>query len=111
MKTAYQKTTLTGGGATALDGINGSALLDGDFAFVEISGVTYKYILDDDLSGTEVSPYKIAPDTNPGTKRWVLQQDNALDEIDALLYSPHTFTQATIEAAFTAIGTTNKVTL
>ncbi len=33
------------------------------------------------------------------------------DDIDALQYSPYTFTQATIEAALTAIGTTNKVTL
>ncbi len=30
---------------------------------------------------------------------------------DALQYEPNTFTQATIEAALTAIGTTNKVTL
>ncbi|MCR4307647.1 MAG: right-handed parallel beta-helix repeat-containing protein [Candidatus Berkelbacteria bacterium] len=33
------------------------------------------------------------------------------DDIDALQYSPFTFTQATIEAALTAIGTVNKVTL
>ena len=32
-------------------------------------------------------------------------------ELDALNYSPNTFTQATIEAALTAIGTSNKVTL
>ena len=33
------------------------------------------------------------------------------DDIDALQYSPYTFTQATIQAALTAIGTTNKATL
>jgi len=32
-------------------------------------------------------------------------------EIDALQYSPNTFTQASISAALTAIGTTNKATL
>ena len=32
-------------------------------------------------------------------------------DIDAIQYEPNTFTQATIEAALTAIGTTNKVTL
>jgi hypothetical protein len=32
-------------------------------------------------------------------------------EIDALSYLPNTYTQASIEAALTAIGTTNKVTL
>jgi len=71
--TAYKKTSLLGGGATALDGIDGAGLLDGDFAFVYASGIAYSYILDDDAGGAESSPTKITPDTNPGNKRWILQ--------------------------------------
>jgi len=72
-KTAYEKTALTGGGASALDGIDGAGLLDGDFAFVFASNVLYVYVLDDDSAATEFSPNVIAPDTNPGNKRWILQ--------------------------------------
>jgi len=71
--TAFKKTALTGGGASALDGIDGAGLLDGDFAFVYVSGVAYFYILDDDSAKTESSPYIISPNTNAGNKRWILQ--------------------------------------
>lgn len=71
--TVYKKTALTGGGASALDGINGSSLLDGDLAFVTVGNVFYAFILDDDSGATESSPDVIAPDTNPGTKRWIMQ--------------------------------------
>jgi len=69
----YKKTALTGGGATALDGVDGAALVDGNLAFVTVSNVIYHYILDDDSGATESSPDVIAPDTNPGNKRWLLQ--------------------------------------
>lgn len=78
-KTAYQKTLLTGGVAAALDGIDGAGLLDGDFAFVMAGGVAYTYVLDDDSAATESSPGVIAPDTNPGDKRWILQRQNVVD--------------------------------
>ncbi len=71
-KTVYLRTALTGGGL-ALDGIDGSLLGDADVAFVMYSSVTYFYLLDADLGGAESSPDIIAPDTNPGNKRWVLQ--------------------------------------
>ncbi len=72
-KTVYIKTALTGGGATALDGIDGDSLLDGDVAFVFVSGLHYVYELDDDLDIAESSPTYIRPDTNTGTKDWVLR--------------------------------------
>ena len=55
-KTAYERIALTGGGATALDGIDGAALLDGDFAFCFVSGILYSYILDADSAAAESSP-------------------------------------------------------
>lgn len=80
MTTAYQKTALTGGTATSLDGIDGSSLSDGDFAFVMVGGVLYTYILDASSGATESSPDVISPDTNAGTKRWILQQTHAAIE-------------------------------
>lgn len=74
----YKKTALTGGGATALDGVDGAALVDGNLAFVTYGGVIYNYILDDDSGATESSPDVIAPDTNPGNKRWLLQHINPI---------------------------------
>lgn len=71
--TVYKKLALTAGGATSLDGIDGALLLDGDMCFTTIGGYLYTHILDDDAGGTESSPTKITPDTNPGTKRWILQ--------------------------------------
>ena len=72
-KTAYERTSLTGGGAYALDGIDGAGLLDGDFAFVFVSGTLYHYILDDDLNTAENEPNIIVPNDNPGTLGWKLQ--------------------------------------
>jgi len=86
----YKKTGLIGGGADDLDamdgltgGKGGAALLDGDLAFVHVSGVEYKYILDDDLDEAESSPDYIRPDTNAGTKNWVLQKSGT--RIDDLI--------------------------
>ena len=72
-KIAYKKEALTGGSGVALDGIDGLGLVDKDFAFVTLSGDLYFYILDDDSGADESSPDVIKPDTNPGTKRWILQ--------------------------------------
>jgi len=72
--TFYKKTALTGGGASALDGIDGTGLLDGDVAFVMVGNVLYTYQLDDDSGAAESSPNIIAPDVNAGNKRWILQR-------------------------------------
>ena len=74
----YKKTALTGGGATALDGVDGAALVDGNLAFVTYGGVIYNYILDDDSGAAESIPDVIAPKTNPGNKRWILQHVNPI---------------------------------
>lgn len=71
----YFKTVLTGGTAGCLDQMDGDGLSDGDKAIVIVGnnpGRTYIYVLDEDNAGAEDSPYIIAPDTNPGNKRWVL---------------------------------------
>lgn len=67
------KTGLTGGEATKLDSIDGATLTDNDAAFVNVANVQYIYRLDADSGAAESSPNIIAPDTNPGTKRWILQ--------------------------------------
>jgi hypothetical protein len=73
----YTATSLTGGGTAALDKINGDNLQEGDSALVTTSTGHYVYYLDADSNLTEDSPYVISPDTNPGTKRWVLVQDSS----------------------------------
>jgi hypothetical protein len=81
----YKKLAITGGGANALDGIDGAALVGNELAFVTVSGVMYDYILNATIGGAESSPDKITPDTNPGNKRWILQRgDVLLDEAVAL---------------------------
>jgi len=67
------KTGLTGGEATKLDSIDGATLTDNDAAFVNVSNVQYIYRLDADSGAAESSPNIIAPATNPGDKRWILQ--------------------------------------
>lgn len=69
----WSKTGLTGGAATDLDSIDGTGLQDGEIAHVWISNVLYIYLLDVDSGAAESSPAIIAPDTNPGDKRWILQ--------------------------------------
>ncbi len=70
-KTAYHRITITSGGS-ALDGIDGDDLLDGDFAFIMSATLgDLQYILDADLAAAEQSPWIILPDANPGTKCWV----------------------------------------
>ena len=67
---------LTGGIADktgTLDGINGINLVDGDICFVFSSNVFYIYRLDAESGADESSPSVIAPDSNAGDKRWLLQ--------------------------------------
>lgn len=64
---------MTGGVAGDLDFIDGAGLADGDGAMVITSSHAYTYILDASSGAGESSPNIIAPDTNPGTKRWLLK--------------------------------------
>ena len=63
---------LIGGAAGALDKIDGAGLSDGDAATVVLSSGVYHYHLNASSGASENSPYVIAPDSNPGTKRWIL---------------------------------------
>lgn len=63
---------LTGGGEGALDARDGALCSDGDKAFVITSSYLYVYQLDADSGLDEDSPKIIAPDSNAGTKRWIL---------------------------------------
>lgn len=82
----WSKTALTGGAATALDSIDGTGLQDGEIAHVFISDILYVYRLDVDSAAAEASPSIIAPDTNAGDKRWILQYAAHLQKVaDATL--------------------------
>ena len=75
-KTVYIKTLLTGGTGAALDSLDGDTLLDGDVCLigtVPTGDELSFYVLDADSAAAESSPNVIAPDTNPGNKRWLLQ--------------------------------------
>jgi hypothetical protein len=64
---------LTGGvDDSYLDSWDGDGLSDGQMAFGIVSGVFMAYYLDDDSGATESLPDVISPDTNAGTKRWIL---------------------------------------
>lgn len=69
---AYWANVLTGGGAGALDAIDGAALADLDMAIVTTLAGTFNYSLDDDSAAAEASPNVIEPDANGGDKRWIL---------------------------------------
>jgi hypothetical protein len=75
MTKAYGATVLIGGGTGALDRseIDGDNLTDLDMALVNTANILYPYWLDDDSAAAESSPTVISPDTNAGTKRWILQ--------------------------------------
>jgi len=67
------KTGLTGGTATDLDGIDGDNLADGDKAIIQVSDDFYYYHLNGSSGAAESVPDIIAPDSNPGNKRWILK--------------------------------------
>ncbi len=69
----YTKRGLTGGATSDLDGIDGDDLANGYTAIVITSTSYYVYFLDATDGSAESSPDIIAPDSNPGTKRWLLQ--------------------------------------
>jgi len=68
----YGGILLTGGGTGALDSIDGNLLNDQDKALVATQSAFYFFSLDETSGASENSPYIIAPDTNPGNKRWIL---------------------------------------
>lgn len=73
MANLYGAIALTGGGTGALDKLDGDILADTDAALVVTVAGFYIYFLDTDSGLDENSPYVISPDSNAGTKRWILQ--------------------------------------
>ena len=69
----YLANRLKGGGAGALDDLDGEMLKDGDMALVidPVQG-WFLFILDQDSALTEVTPQVVQPDTNAANKRWIL---------------------------------------
>jgi len=67
----YKRAAKTGGAVSALDGIDGTGLLDGDYAFVMDGSTITPYLLDADSGAADDGDNTIAPDLNAGTKRWL----------------------------------------
>lgn len=69
----YGRTARIGGAAGALDALDGNALAEGYSAFIVNGSYVFSvHALDSDLSGAESDPTIINPDSNAGTKSWVL---------------------------------------
>ncbi len=88
------KTGLTGGTSNDLDGVDGAALVDGDFAFVCYGGEFYFYELDATFGATENSPSVISPDSNAGTKRWLLKNSLGSSRAGDFVFLPYEPTSA-----------------
>jgi len=106
--------SLIGGGADALDAIDGALLSDGDHALVATLTGHYVYVLDADSAATEISPSVIAPDSNAGDKRWLLVDPNIVRQENLLANSGFgVWSNSTLEnvrtlpdATTTVVGTT-----
>lgn len=74
-KRRYIRFARTGGG-TALDGIDGDSLNGQDIAWTvdTTANEFFMYRLDTATTAAEADPEIIAPDDNPGDKRWILIQ-------------------------------------
>ena len=77
-------TSLTGGGDGALDSYDGASLLDEEMALANVPGDKfYIYVLNATSGAAESVPNIIAPDSNAGLKRWILQSIHTkIDGID-----------------------------
>lgn len=83
---AYWASGLTGGTTGCLDKIDGAILNDMDMAIVvDSTDQVFIYWLDDDAGGSESSPDRIQPDTNAGTKMWILLFPGPINFIEGLL--------------------------
>ena len=83
MANFYGATALIGGGAGALDDIDGANLADGDGALVITpAGDMYSFVLDADSGLAESSPDVIMPDANAGDKRWIKKKVDEASQAD-----------------------------
>ncbi len=77
MTTARYATSLTGGGAGALDAKAVGTLSDGDFCFVATGSILYVYKFVAAATDAESSPSKIRPDDYSSSGVWYLQNVSA----------------------------------
>ena len=84
MPSNFWRLAATGGGDTAMDGINGNRLTDGSKCIIWSSSGLSGYLLDADSGATESAPGIIAPDTNPGNKRWLLEWTYSNNEAETI---------------------------
>ena len=61
-----------------MDAIDGTDLADNDRALVITDFGAFHYILDATSGESENSPIIIAPDDNPGNKRWILKSSSGI---------------------------------
>lgn len=96
-KSYWWPTAFTGGAAgVALDSIDGTGLVDGDYAIVTIGATHYFYRLAGSSGASEASPGIIAPDANAGDKRWILQNGNGKMKVGS-------FTLTGVDSAYQSI--------
>ncbi len=76
----FKRTTLTGGGATAVDGISATALVGGELCWATVSDVKHVYQLNATSGATADGVSIIIPVVGTvGTKRWILQSVKCVD--------------------------------
>lgn len=104
--------TVTHGGTTgAMDDINGNLLADGDKCEVRTSTDVSTYHLNATSGASESLPNIIAPDSNPGTKRWLLTSSNSKYYVNAAAADQGANTDRSIKNLVDTIGGTKKATL
>ena len=105
--TVYRKTGRVGNASGDMDSIDGATLNDGDECRVfEGTSVFLWYRLDADSGVTPDDYVVIDPNDNPGSKRWILQDNSLLHytQKNALDYGS-AYTDATLQLAITDIST------
>lgn len=70
--TVFARHAVTGGHSQAMDGIDGARLTGNEKCLVVMDTGFVVYAIDLSSGAAEAYPDVIAPDINPGTKRWIL---------------------------------------
>ena len=74
-KSIYIRSVTTGGGGTAIDGIDGSAIIKSDVVFLvststSMAGGGFAVYLATTAAQAEAAPKIIIPNSNPGSWNW-----------------------------------------
>ena len=108
---SYWATVTHGGTTGAMDAINGNLLNDGDKCEVKTSSGVSFYHLNATSGVSESIPNIIAPDSNPGTKRWLLSSSDNKYYINAAAADQGANTDRSIKNLVDTIGGTKKATI